>query len=93
MNFASQRTIAAGYNVAIRRAAIMNPSTTFDEILDAVEALPPDQQADLIDVVRRRLAERGRKQILADAHAASEEHDQGKTRVSSVDDLMREIKS
>jgi len=37
-------------------------STTFDEVLDAVEHLPVEQQADLVEVVRRRLAERGRQQ-------------------------------
>jgi hypothetical protein len=45
------------------------PSTTFDEVLDAIEHLPIEQQADLVDVVRRRLAERGRQQIIADARA------------------------
>ena len=35
-------------------------STTFDEVPDAIEHLPIEQQADLVDVVRRRLAERGR---------------------------------
>ena len=48
-------------------------STTFDEVLDAIEHLPIEQQADLVDVVRRRLAERGRQQIIADAREARAE--------------------
>ncbi len=66
---------------------------TFDEVLDAIEHLPVEQQADLVDVVRRRLAERGRQRIVADAREARAEHAAGNTRVMSVDELMREVES
>ena len=66
---------------------------TFDEVLDAIEHLPMEQQADLVEVVRRRLAERGRQRIVADAREARAEHAAGNTRAMSVDDLMREIES
>lgn len=69
------------------------PSTPFDEVLDAIEHLPIEQQADLVDVVRRRLAERGRQQIIADAREARAEFAAGQTRATSIDDLMREIES
>ena len=69
------------------------PSTTFDEVLDAIEHLSIEQQADLVDVVRRRLAERGRQQIVADAREARAEFAAGKTRARSIDDLMSEIES
>ena len=68
-------------------------SRTFDEVLDAVELLPDQQQADLVEVVRKRLAERGRQQIVADACEARAEFAAGKTRATSIDDLMREIES
>lgn len=66
---------------------------TFDEVLDAIEHLPVEQQADLVDVVRRRLAERGRQRIVADAREARAEYAAGKTRAMTVDELMREIES
>lgn len=69
------------------------PPTTFDEVLDAIEHLPLEQQADLVEVVRRRLAERARQQIIVDAREARAEFAAGKTRASSIDDLMREIES
>jgi hypothetical protein len=69
----------------------MRDAATFDDVLEAIEHLPVEQQADLVDVVRRRLAERARKQIVADAREARAEHQAGKTRATSVDDLMREI--
>ena len=68
-------------------------ATTFDEVLDAVEHLPEEQQADLVDVVRRRLAERGRQRIIADAREARAEHAGGKTRATSIEDLVREIEA
>jgi hypothetical protein len=68
-------------------------SRTFDEVLDAIEHLPVEQQADLVELVRRRLAERGRRQIIDDAREARAEFAAGKTRATSVDDLMREIES
>jgi hypothetical protein len=71
----------------------MRDTTTFDEVLDAIEHLPEEQQADLIDVVRRRLAERGRQRIVADAREARAEHAAGGTRPMSIDDLMHEIES
>ena len=67
--------------------------TTFDQLLEAVELLPDDQQANLVDVVRRRLAERGRQQVIADAQQARAEHQDGKIQPMSVDELMRELES
>ena len=71
----------------------MHREATFDEVLEAIEHLRVDQQVDLVDVVRRRLAERGRQQIAADAREARAEHAAGKTTPTSVDDIMREIAS
>ena len=71
----------------------MPNAVTFDEVLDAIEHLPVEQQADLVDVVRRRLAERGRQRIVADAREARAEYAAGKTRAMTVDELMREIES
>jgi hypothetical protein len=71
----------------------MSDGATFDEVLDAIEHLPVEQQADLVEVVRLRLAERGRQRIVADVKEARAEHAAGKTRAVSVDDLMREIES
>ena len=71
----------------------MPNAVTFDEVLDAIEHLPVEQQADLVDVVRRRLAERGRQRIVTDAREARAEYAAGNTRAMSIDELMREIES
>ena len=46
-----------------------------------------------MELVRRRLAERGRRQIIADSREAHAEFAAGKTRATPIDDLMGEIEA
>jgi hypothetical protein len=66
---------------------------TFDGILDAIEHLPVDAQADLFDLLRRRLAERGRQRVIDDVREARSEYHSNLATPVTVDDLMREIQS
>jgi hypothetical protein len=68
-------------------------NATFDELLDAVEHLSPEEQADLILVIQRRLAAQGRQRVVSDVHEARLEFDRGTARPASVQDLLREIDS
>jgi tryptophan 2,3-dioxygenase len=65
----------------------------FDELLEAVENLPDDAQAELVEVIRHRLAERGRKRIVREARQARKEFAGGKCSPTTPDDVMREIES
>jgi hypothetical protein len=71
----------------------MPPQATFDEILEAVEHLPPDQQADLLQVIQRRLAATGRQRVVDEVRDAQAQFDSGGAKHSSIDDIMREIDS
>jgi hypothetical protein len=71
----------------------MPNKTKFDDALDAVEGLPIDEQAELLEVVRRRLAERGRQRVVDDVRDARAQFKSGGARRASVDDIMREIES
>lgn len=71
----------------------MPSAARFDEVLDAVEGLSPEEQADLVDLIRQRLAEQGRQRIVEDVCQARAEFEQGRAVTGSVDDLMREITS
>ena len=64
---------------------------TFQEALEAVEALPEEQQEDLIDVLRRRWAERRREALAQSVVQAREELARGEVQRGDVEDLMREI--
>jgi hypothetical protein len=69
----------------------MGQATTFDEVLDAVEQLPADQQADLVEILRRRLAARERERVIADVREAREQFAQGKLKPSSIEEICGEI--
>lgn len=69
----------------------MTHYTRFDELLAAVESLPDDAQAELIDVIRRRLAKRGRERIVEEVRQAHAEFAKGKCCATTPDDVMRGI--
>lgn len=71
----------------------MTQPIRFDELLEAVEGLPDDAQAELVDVIQRRLAERGRQRVVEEVRQAKKEYAEGKCSVATPDDLMREIES
>ena len=63
-------------------------SATFQDALERVESLPPDQQENLIDVVRRRLVEGRREEIAANIEAARDEFRRGEVERGSVDEFL-----
>lgn len=69
------------------------PRATFDEVLDAIEHLPADEQADLLEVVRRRLAERGRRRVIEEVEEARSQFRRGDAEPRGLDDLMRDLRS
>jgi len=71
----------------------MTQRIRFDELLEAVENLPDDAQAELVAVIRHRLAERGRERIAKEVRQARKEFGEGKCSATTPDDLMREIES
>lgn len=66
---------------------------TFAEVLDAAEALDPGAQAELVAILSRRLAERGRDRVAASVEEARRERAAGGTRPATAADLVREAMS
>lgn len=66
---------------------------TFDGLLDAIGQLPPEQQAELMDVVRKRLAALRRQELIADVREAESELAEGKGERTTARDLMRDLMS
>jgi hypothetical protein len=71
----------------------MSANSQFDEVLDAVEKLLPDEQGALIAIVQRRLAEEARRRVVADVQQGRVDFQQGQVSESSIEDLLREIDS
>ncbi len=65
----------------------------FGEVLEAIGQLTTEEQEALSEIVRKRLAERGRKRVVAEAHEARREFEAGNFRSGTVDELMDEILS
>lgn len=63
----------------------------FDEVLDAVESLPEEQQESLIDIVRRRQIDRRREALAAGVEEARKELARGEIQRGSVDDLLADV--
>nr|VFJ45799.1 MAG: hypothetical protein BECKFW1821A_GA0114235_10118 [Candidatus Kentron sp. FW]VFJ46557.1 MAG: hypothetical protein BECKFW1821B_GA0114236_100111 [Candidatus Kentron sp. FW] len=58
-----------------------------------VESLTTPHRKNLIEIIRRRLIESRRDAISHNIRIAREEHTRGEITISTVDDLMAEIKT
>jgi hypothetical protein len=71
----------------------MSPThiSPLQKALEIVEALPPEDQETLVDVIRRRLIELRRSEIATNAEATLKAVREGKAQFGSVDDLKRDL--
>lgn len=71
----------------------MNPQNTFADVLDAAEQLDVAAQAELVAVLSRRLAERGRERVAATVAAARQEFAAGQCQPMTAAEIVREAQS
>ena len=71
----------------------MSQEPPFAEALKTVEQLDPDAQAELIAVLSRRLAERGRERVAASVAEARQEFAAGQCVPMTAADIVREAQS
>lgn len=65
--------------------------STFDSILDEIEALSPDDQITLLDIMQRRLNDRRRDEIAANIAQAKKEYQSGHVFRGTVDEAIAEL--
>jgi hypothetical protein len=70
----------------------MTKVSSFDAVIESVEALSVEEQEALLDLVRRRLVERRRAEIAANIARAQEEYQSGMMSRGTVDELMAELR-
>ena len=63
----------------------------FGEVLEAADHLSPDEQAELIDILRRRLAQAARQRLVAEIKESRQEFAAGRCLPATPSELMREI--
>jgi len=71
----------------------MSPRNAFADVLDAAEQLDLDAQAELVAVLNRRLAERGRERVAAAVSQARRELVAGQCEPMTAAEIMREAQS
>ena len=71
----------------------MSRQNTFADVLDAAEQLDVDAQAELVAVLSRRLAERGRERVAATVAQARREFAAGHCQTMTAAELVREAQS
>jgi hypothetical protein len=71
----------------------MSQPIVFAEVLDAAEQLDTDAQAELVAVLSRRLAERGRERVAATVAQARREFAAGQCQAMTAEELVREASS
>jgi len=71
----------------------MSEQRAFADVLDAAEQLDVDEQAELIAVLSRRLAERGRERVAATAAQARQEFAAGQCQTMTAAEIVREAQS
>ena len=68
----------------------MTQKTVFSDVLEAVEQLDMDSQAELLSVLSRRLAERGRERVVDAVAQARREFAAGQCQPMTAAELVRE---
>ncbi len=66
--------------------------SSFQELIESVEALPFDDQQMLLDIINMRIIERRREELVADMEESLEAYRKGEVRIGTVDDLLRDTR-
>ncbi|OUL30622.1 hypothetical protein BV378_03620 [Nostoc sp. RF31YmG] len=70
---------------------MLEQTLIFQKALEAVEALDPEAQAMLVDIIQKRLKKQRRDNLLKQIAQAENDYDQGNVRRGSVADLIAEL--
>jgi hypothetical protein len=69
----------------------MEQSMTFGSVLEAADALSLEEKETLIDILRRRVAERRRQALVEEVQEARRDFAQGNCPAATVDEIMQEL--
>jgi len=63
----------------------------FQEVIEKVEALPPEDQNLLVEIIRQRLVQHRRVKLAAEIAEARQAYQRGEVHRGTVADLMEEL--
>ena len=67
-------------------------SSRFQDVIETVEALPLEDQALLVEIIRQRLIQHRRRELAAEIAEAREAYQHGEVHRGTAADLMEELK-
>jgi tetrahydromethanopterin S-methyltransferase subunit A len=67
------------------------PVARFADLVEMIDQLSLEERESLVDVVRKRIADDRRRRLTASIRSAKREHQRGRTKPVTPDELMREI--
>ena len=70
---------------------MIEKTSTFQKVLEAIEALDPEDQAILVDIIQHRLKQQRRDELIKAVAEAREAYAKGEVRSGTVADLMAEL--
>lgn len=68
-------------------------TSTFQKVIEVVEALSIDEQAILVDIIHKRLQQQQRNELLQAVAESHQAYVEGNVRSGSVSDLLKELDS
>jgi hypothetical protein len=71
--------------------SIPSTSSRLQEAIETVEELQPDDQLLLVEIIRRRLIQHQRAELVWEVAAAREAYQGNEVQRGSVEDLMKEL--
>jgi hypothetical protein len=67
-------------------------SLSFQDLIDAVESLPLDDQSMLVELINKRITETRRAELVAEVQDARRAFKNGEVKRGTVEDLMKDLK-
>jgi len=67
-------------------------SISFQDLIDAVESLPLDDQSMLVELINKRIIEKRRGELVSEVEEAREAFRKGEVKRGTVEDLMNYLK-
>ena len=67
-------------------------SLSFQDLIDAVESMPQDDQSLLVELINKRIIEKRRARLVAEARGARSAFKRGEVKRGTFEDLMKDLK-
>jgi hypothetical protein len=66
-------------------------SMSFQDLIDAVESLPLDDQSMLVELINKRIIEKRRAELVREVEEARDAFRKGEVKRGTVEDLMKDL--